>query len=54
MRQKAKLFLLVLPNLSLVDIIRDADEQGQVYVAEPHVRDMLLPPYQRFIFHNIN
>uniref|UniRef100_A0A915PXC1 LEM domain-containing protein n=1 Tax=Setaria digitata TaxID=48799 RepID=A0A915PXC1_9BILA len=31
----------------ITDIIRDANEQGQVYVAEPHVRDMLLPPSQR-------
>ncbi|KAM3725389.1 Inner nuclear membrane protein [Dirofilaria immitis] len=31
----------------ITDIIRDSNEQGQIYVAEPHVRDMLLPPSQR-------
>ncbi|VDK81856.1 unnamed protein product [Litomosoides sigmodontis] len=31
----------------ITDIIRDANEQGQIYVAEPHVRDMLLPPSKR-------
>ncbi|CAG9537112.1 unnamed protein product [Cercopithifilaria johnstoni] len=31
----------------IIDIIRDANEQGQIYVAEPHVRDMLLPPSKR-------
>ncbi|VDP17573.1 unnamed protein product, partial [Onchocerca flexuosa] len=30
----------------ITDIIRDANEQGQIYVAVPHVRDMLLPPSQ--------
>uniref|UniRef100_A0AAF5PIE2 LEM domain-containing protein n=1 Tax=Wuchereria bancrofti TaxID=6293 RepID=A0AAF5PIE2_WUCBA len=31
----------------ITDIIRDANEQGQAYIAEPHVRDMLLPPSKR-------
>ncbi|VDN01247.1 unnamed protein product [Thelazia callipaeda] len=31
----------------IIDIIRSADEKGEIYVAEPHVRDMLLPPSQR-------
>uniref|UniRef100_A0A0R3S0F8 LEM domain-containing protein n=1 Tax=Elaeophora elaphi TaxID=1147741 RepID=A0A0R3S0F8_9BILA len=31
----------------ITDIIRDANDQGQGYVAEPHVRDMLLPPSKR-------
>uniref|UniRef100_F1L0F0 Inner nuclear membrane protein Man1 n=1 Tax=Ascaris suum TaxID=6253 RepID=F1L0F0_ASCSU len=32
----------------ITDIIRDSSEQGQTYVAEPHVRDMLIPPSKRF------
>ncbi|KHN81372.1 Inner nuclear membrane protein Man1 [Toxocara canis] len=31
----------------ITDIIRDSSEQGQAYVAEPHVRDMLIPPSKR-------
>uniref|UniRef100_A0A0R3QAB0 Conserved plasma membrane protein n=1 Tax=Brugia timori TaxID=42155 RepID=A0A0R3QAB0_9BILA len=35
----------------ITDIIRDANEQGQAYIAEPHVRDMLLPPSKRFLLY---
>ncbi|VDK42480.1 unnamed protein product [Anisakis simplex] len=28
----------------ITDMIRDSSEQGEMYVAEPHVRDMLIPP----------
>lgn len=31
-----------------LDIIRDSNERGEIYVAEPHVRDKLIPPSKRF------
>ncbi|VDN55763.1 unnamed protein product [Dracunculus medinensis] len=35
----------VLPvAVTALNIIRDSNERGEIYVAEPHVRDKLIPP----------
>lgn len=42
--EKRKVFDLI---EKITDIIRDANVDGQEYVAEPHVRDMIIPPSRR-------